>query len=123
MAESYDIAYYSIEEQHGIECPKGLHHCHDEYCAVDTSDCHKSLVEEIGHKHEESQKRMAIDIIACAPFRHYAIGDGVEARDMEIAYEECPVETAWVYLSKQSIVFIYHEGMQNDKQQEYATHK
>ena len=51
----------------------------DKLHAVHTEKSRHALVEQIERPYEESQQRMAIDIIAGLPIRDDGIGDGIEA--------------------------------------------
>lgn len=45
---------------------------------------HQRLVYLVGDKHEESEQRMAVDVIAGAPMGDDHVGDRVEPRDLKL---------------------------------------
>ena len=83
-AHAHHLAADAVEEYHRVERCEQQYRRHDEDGAVDAREPHQSLIDEVGHVHEERQQRMAVDIIARRPVAHHAISDGVEARDVEL---------------------------------------
>ena len=104
------LAQYSVEEYVGIERAGHLHGGNDEDGAVDASDEHQSLVEQVCRVHEEGQQRMAEDIVACRPVAHDTECYGVEARDVEVAYEQRPV--VFLQRGEEAVVMGYDDGVE-----------
>ena len=110
------LAQYSVEEYVGIECAAHLHGGNDEDGAVDARDEHQGLVEQVGGVHEEGQQRMAEDIVACRPVAHDTERYGVEAGDVEVAYEQGPV--VFLQRSEEAVVVGYDDGIESQQQEQ-----
>ena len=88
------LAADAAQKNKRIEARNNEHECHNKHGAVDAREPHEPLIEQVGHKHEERQQRMAIDIVFGRPLRHHVVGDGVEARYVEFPHDDAPVAVA-----------------------------
>ena len=94
MANPYHLATYPVHENEGIETTEQSNGSNNKNGAVDASDCHQCLVEQIRREHHECQQRMAIDIVTRFPIGYHLISDRVDAGETVFASKNLPTIAA-----------------------------
>ena len=91
QGKTHHLAQQSVKKHQRIEGCEDLHSCHNEDGTVDAREPHQALVNHIWHIHEEGQQGMAKHVVACLPIANHHVGDGIEAREVEVANNEVPI--------------------------------
>ena len=86
--QSDDLAQDAKKEEDGVEGGGGEQQGREDLREVDPRGEDDQAVDLGGDPHEEGQQRVAVDVVGRRPVVEYQVGDGVEARDMEVAQDE-----------------------------------
>ena len=105
------------EEEYGsIEAARQDDGCCDIHGPVGARQGDDGLVQQVERVHQEGQQRVAQHVVLHAPLCQHTVGDGVEARHMEIVGERLGIVVA--DHGEETVVLADHHGVEHDEQQD-----